>query len=523
MKRAIDDILGESESKRPSFWDDKENLVLDPTVLDGDLGFEAGFSFEPQVFETPVLREKKFGDPKSESPVRVSSEHSKDKVPHSSDPSKNQALNSIEQSAEKVVVPTVEDKVVVSTSENRVSESVAFNEETMLASKEYLLTTFSVPSEGKIADAKSERHVLDFSVSNEDLDPSFLGHSLDATQNPIEQSVSHEIDSAKNATTNPQENQDEKENQMPVLGSSFHRSHDQVLLKVRSQELERIQAALKANGKVYVCGRPGCGKTSTIIAILKDSQINYSYHNCAVNARFKVPSKNTVLILDEVDHLKDSEQWIGLDLSVIAIANELIEHPNVQTVRFAPYTHAQILSILEARNNENLFEKSTLGLIARKTEKAGGDMRHALDLCLKALDHSRCQEGTKVTMKDCLDAFKENTWIDQTSTQQRVIVLLLKESCLLSELHTRYSQLLSGHHLPQLTRDEFLDTMGCLETLGHLRTDKPRGRPSTPSSVKSSGVWSKRVYPQVSKEKQKAWIEEDSLLGMLFNHNEVDK
>ena len=213
-------------------------------------------------------------------------------------------------------------------------------------------------------------------------------------------------------------------------------------------------------GLLYICGPPGTGKSATVaqctsrhtstqgaelrvvnincVSLQKPDQV---YENILTELdcrgtklaqlkdcleRLDSKGQQVLLILDEVDYLSSGnlkviyslfELGASLQVKIIAIANalnltdSLLPHLRATgltplVLRFAPYTPAEITSILASRvscTGTSIVEKSALDFIGRKVANATGDIRKALDILRQSI------EQVESTHRSSLSTLSTNT------------------------------------------------------------------------------------------------------------------
>lgn len=129
-----------------------------------------------------------------------------------------------------------------------------------------------------------------------------------------------------------------------------------------------------------------------------------------------VTFRNSVLVLDEVDYLKDPRmkvletvfRWPNMaNMCIIGISNtpELLQAlphgppPDVEVLHFRPYTEAEIagvlLSRLEDAGHDKALAPGAISQIAKNISNHSADMRKALGYCEKAMSNVERQESGK--------------------------------------------------------------------------------------------------------------------------------
>lgn len=225
---------------------------------------------------------------------------------------------------------------------------------------------------------------------------------------------------------------------------------------------ERISS--KTSGSLYISGAPGTGKTSSLMHVLKNFEKKFSlaFVNCmsvsspttiykTIGKELKlhskiVNSKNVaealqkhvttsqtpvVLVLDEIEQLDSKGQQIlyslfewphlpqsTLILVTIANAMDLTERflPRLHTfsyepklLNFPPYSKEQIVSILEDRlsevqtNGTPVIKPNAIQLCARKIAAESGDIRKALNVCMRAIQVVEKSLSKQATLKPTSD------------------------------------------------------------------------------------------------------------------------
>lgn len=197
-------------------------------------------------------------------------------------------------------------------------------------------------------------------------------------------------------------------------------------------------------GCMYISGVPGTGKTATVNDVLKSiADQGYKYQTIEVNGMKisepkhiysliykhlegkkvtpdhgalllgeyfgKHEKQSIVLIVDELDLLWTRKQHVMYNLFdwpnransklvVLAIANTMdlpermlmnrvASRLGLTRMTFQPYTHKELLEIINSRVVETeAFAPEAVMLAARKVAAASGDARRALDMCRLALD-----------------------------------------------------------------------------------------------------------------------------------------
>lgn len=216
-----------------------------------------------------------------------------------------------------------------------------------------------------------------------------------------------------------------------------------------------LKAHLQARrpGSLYISGAPGTGKTACLKQILQQDKsltkgTQHIFVNCmlvrqsqgiynkvlkevrkdvsaekmsaklaakALQKAFTSSGPTVLLVLDEIDHLDSKGQevlytmfeWPSLPKSrlvLIGVANSLDLTDRIlprlqarpkckpELLHFAPYTRAQISTILQDRLREStadgtsVVDPMAVQLCARKVAAVAGDVRKALDVCRRAVE-----------------------------------------------------------------------------------------------------------------------------------------
>eukprot|EP00043_Microstomoeca_roanoka_P013905 m.136928 g.136928 ORF g.136928 m.136928 type:complete len:807 (-) comp15879_c0_seq1:157-2577(-) len=196
----------------------------------------------------------------------------------------------------------------------------------------------------------------------------------------------------------------------------------------------------------------------------KESNVTAAQALEMLNHRFTKPSprrRTAVVLLDEVDQLYTKKQdvlynmfdWPTHDRShliLVAVANtmdlpERVFHQRVASrlgltrLTFMPYTHQQLVQILEHRLDEfDCFLPDAIQLCSRKVSAVSGDARRALSICQRAAEiarndrlseHSDNSAGIQVTIHHVSSAIKEMSSspllqaIEHASLQEKLFVL----------------------------------------------------------------------------------------------------
>ncbi|GFS97907.1 cell division control protein 6 homolog [Trichonephila clavipes] len=252
---------------------------------------------------------------------------------------------------------------------------------------------------------------------------------------------------------------------------------------------ERISS--KTSGSLYISGAPGTGKTCSLMHVLNNfgKKFSLAFVNCMsisspttiyktigkeLGLQSKINSKNVaealqkhvtssktpvVMVLDEIEQLDCKGQqvlynlfkWPHLPQSVlvlvtIANAMDLTDRilPRLHTfgyqpklLNFPPYTKEQIVSILEDRlsevqNNGTLVIKPiAIQFCARKIAAESGDVRKALNVCMRAIQVVEKRFSKQATLKSTSDdrcnpgsPMKRSTVVQCVDVQEISAVLL---------------------------------------------------------------------------------------------------
>lgn len=204
-----------------------------------------------------------------------------------------------------------------------------------------------------------------------------------------------------------------------------------------------------------------------------------------------------------------------LALSTSTPSNNPKPTPSLATLNFAPYTAPEIQAILSTRLAESskLIMTPALSLLAKKVSSQTGDIRFAMEVLRRALEHAekdkKGQGNGVVGMKHVLDALRAKETSASAAGNGMVAVVrglglharlvlvailvasrrvkralpllsthsasvLVKSSAATmspSALHTLYTHLLThsateGGMFTPVSRNEFTDILGLLETMG---------------------------------------------------------
>lgn len=146
-------------------------------------------------------------------------------------------------------------------------------------------------------------------------------------------------------------------------------------------------------------------------------------------------------VVDEFDYCVTKDQSVlynlfewptrpGCKLIVVGIANtmDLPERllPRVASrlgfnrIVFPTYTATQIEEIMQSRlKDTNVFDPFCFSLIAKRIAMVSGDLRHALEICIRSIEFAQKRFGaTKVTVDDVQHAYSDST-LDVRSSKAR--------------------------------------------------------------------------------------------------------
>ncbi|GBN49465.1 Cell division control protein 6 [Araneus ventricosus] len=232
--------------------------------------------------------------------------------------------------------------------------------------------------------------------------------------------------------------------------------------EIKSYVGERINN--KTSGSLYISGAPGTGKTCSLMHVLEsfDGKFSFAFVNCmsvsspvaiykTIAKELKLPSKvinsksiadtlkkhvsasktPIVLVLDEIEQLDCKGQQVLYNLFewphipqsmfiLVTISNamDLTDRilPRLHTFKyqpklmnFSPYTKDQIVSILEDRlsevqaNGVPVIKPIAIQLCARKIAADSGDIRKALNVCMRAIQIVEKKLSKDVTLKTTSD------------------------------------------------------------------------------------------------------------------------
>lgn len=127
-----------------------------------------------------------------------------------------------------------------------------------------------------------------------------------------------------------------------------------LLVKERESEQKLLIQYLKEKNTILIKGVPGSGKTYTVLKTLEILEINnYEYYNCAYKQPKLKDIKSDLIIIDEVDMLKNKLILYSLmnSKSLIIISNTLTLSTKLSSritkiINFLPYTSSQMVKIL---------------------------------------------------------------------------------------------------------------------------------------------------------------------------------
>ena len=131
---------------------------------------------------------------------------------------------------------------------------------------------------------------------------------------------------------------------------------------------------------------------------------------------YQLTFRNSVLVLDEVDRLKDPRmkvletvfRWPKMaNMCIIGISNtpDLLQAlpkgpiPDIEVLHFRPYNEAEIEGVLssrlEAADHGRALASAAITQIAKKISNSSGDMRRALEYCQNAMRNVERQGSGK--------------------------------------------------------------------------------------------------------------------------------
>ncbi|XP_023244751.1 cell division control protein 6 homolog [Centruroides sculpturatus] len=392
---------------------------------------------------------------------------------------------------------------------------------------------------------------------------------------------------------------------------------------VESQQiLEFLRNCLenKQSGSLYISGAPGTGKTACLTRLFESREVKrpfeYVYVNCmsfkqstAVYQKIakeldyeardlsqktvvgflekKIVTSNDmiVLVLDEIDQLDSKNQevlytlfeWPCLrnsKLVLVGIANALDLTDRVlprlhaygcrpKLLHFRPYTHQQILSILEDRlkdvsANTEIFKPAALLLCARKIAASSGDVRKALDVCrraievveaeggrrvLKASSENGCNPGSPKRLSGVNESCKQvdvshiNSVFNEIYGSRAVLTCISKEGngngiplqqkiilctlllvikitktreVTLGKLYSVYSQICRKRQMSTLDQMEYCSTCSLLESQGLVNMKK------------SKDVRSSKVSLKVNEQELEYIMQDRTLLASILNDSNIN-
>lgn len=244
-------------------------------------------------------------------------------------------------------------------------------------------------------------------------------------------------------------------------------------------------------------GPPGTGKTAmakyVVEELEKEVSVNTSYVNCfshksrfeifyeLLNEKLKVPRDSTstekvidmfeekvrknptIIIIDEVDQIRDDEVLYELSrfqkAGVIFIANDAntFSHfedrvrsriSGVNRIRFKSYSKKQLTDILKLRRKHGLRKDSVkVSQLSKIASKAGGDARVAVNTLRLAARKAESQGLDKITDDVLLDAVDDaydeeaRVSMDQLNKHQKEAYKILQENgpMQIGEVYQKYT------------------------------------------------------------------------------------
>ncbi|GIY24689.1 cell division control protein 6 homolog [Caerostris extrusa] len=220
----------------------------------------------------------------------------------------------------------------------------------------------------------------------------------------------------------------------------------------------------KTSGSLYISGAPGTGKTCSLMHILRnfENKFSFVFVNCMsvsspaaiyktigkelglsskiiksktiadILKKHVTTSKNPiVLVLDEIEQLDCKDQHVLYDLFewphlpqskliLVTISNAMDLTDRIlprlhtfkfqpQLMNFRPYTKDEIVSILEDRlsevqsNGKLVIKPIAVQLCARKIAADSGDIRKALNVCMRAVQVVEKKFAKEVTLRSTSD------------------------------------------------------------------------------------------------------------------------
>lgn len=221
----------------------------------------------------------------------------------------------------------------------------------------------------------------------------------------------------------------------------------------RFKEKQTILSFIQSDKSIlHINGKPGTGKTSSILECLNSE--NYLYINYYITSNIKKQINNInnikILVIDEFDRYYNEKKNECINaiiclqkknIKLITISNTLIinqknylNNTNIVVLNYKPYTKNQIIeimnSILKTINNEliitTLFPKAIIEFIAKKHEKIG-DLREIFKYINQLLKYILSRNIKKITL-ETLHTFEiqlKNKIIEQ-SIHHKIIINLIE-------------------------------------------------------------------------------------------------
>lgn len=232
---------------------------------------------------------------------------------------------------------------------------------------------------------------------------------------------------------------------------------------------------------------------------------------------FNTPSSDRetcVLLVDELDQLLTRKQEVIYNffnwpnqphskLIVIAVANKM-DLPETELngkirsrlgsnrIQFKPYTHSQLMEILEMRLEDlkdTIFVKDAIQWVSRKISSLTGDVRKALDLCRGTLERvekenevrqANGEEPRLIQVKDVIDTYEQmiasgvSRFIKELSPHQSMMLLSISKAIKVAGIpevelgdvisrHIRLSNSLGFH--PEPSHEELISVLSSLENM----------------------------------------------------------
>ncbi|OQS53698.1 orc1 [Ecytonucleospora hepatopenaei] len=302
-----------------------------------------------------------------------------------------------------------------------------------------------------------------------------------------------------------------KEKDRKHLQIEFNR-HDGSKIYGRKNEIEHIEAFLNDNRSIcHISGKPGTGKTCTVMHVLRNKKIFYRYFNyfqetitlnevlkiceeekesenkeniknCKKVKNRKVNNKITLVIIDEFDKFyeENKNKCISIlvalrkrNIKLIAIGNNLAfysntgntkssscrnlkkeafaTNKNIAVISFQPYTKNEIFEILQEICG-NKIENCLLQFISAKLEKTG-DLRSAFKLMsLLLLEKQITYESINL----CFSNHIKNTENSFSSSMHHKIILEHKEKeNTKNQVYKKYLEDCKNYKIAHYDRKEF--------------------------------------------------------------------